>query len=346
MAESTQAWTLGELADALGAELVGDPNVLISRPVPAHSDDPEGIAFAESERFLEAGLASGVGALIISRSMPVPSLKPVLRVDSPRMAFAWLLHQVRRPLALNEGIHPLAWVHAEASVDHSADVGPFAVVERGASIGPNCKVHAHAYIGEGCSLGNKCEIYPQAVLVQDVILGDRCVIFPGAVLGADGFGFAWDGQRRIKIPQVGRVVLEDDVEVGAGTCIDRATSGETRIRAGTKLDNLVQVGHNVTLGAHGVVAALTAFAGSSRVGDRAVIGGQSALKDGVTIGDDVVLAGRSGVMNNIDQPGEYFGLPAVRIREQLRQMAATQKLPELLKRVKQLEEEVKRLASQ
>ncbi len=345
MAQPEQSWTLGQLAEWLNAELTGDAELRIARPVPADSNDPQGIAFAESEAFLQKGLESQVGALIISRTMPAVTQKPTLRVDSPRMAFAWLLHKVRRPLAIEPGVHPLAVIHPEAEIDETASVGPFAVVERGAALGPQTRVHAHAYIGENCVLGEKTEIYPHAVLVQDVTIGARCTVFSGAVLGSDGFGFVWNGSHRVKIPQVGRVVLEDDVEIGAGTCVDRATSGETRIRQGTKIDNMVQVGHNVTIGAHGVVAAHVAFAGSVTIGDRITIAGQTAIKDGVTVCDDVILGGRTGVMADIDVPGDYLGMPAVRLREELRQLAALQRLPDLLKRVKQLETELEKLKS-
>ncbi len=207
-------------------------------------------------------------------------------------------------------------------------------------------MYPFAYIGEGCELGEGTVVYPHAVLYRDVTTGRRCRIHAGAVLGADGFGYVWDGQRRVKIPQVGRVVLGDDVEIGANSAVDRATAGETRIGSGTKLDNLVQIGHNVRIGEHTVAAAQTGVSGSTTIGNRVTIAGQVAFSDHVEVCDDVVLGGRTAVIQNIREPGEYLGFPARPLGEAMRALSLATKLPELAARLRRLEERVRDLENE
>jgi UDP-3-O-[3-hydroxymyristoyl] glucosamine N-acyltransferase len=316
--------------------LHGPADFRIRRPAPADSDDPEGLAFAESEKYLEQASSSGVGALLLPRQA-APTAKPCILVDQPRVAFGMVLKMASRPLPLAEGVHPTAVVHPEARVAATASIGAFAVVERGAEIGDGCRVFAHCYVGENCRLGSGTILYPHAVLYQDVSVGERSVVHAGAVLGADGFGYAWDGKRRLKVPQVGRVVLGDDVEIGALAAVDRATAGTTTVGNGTKIDNLVQVGHNCRIGEHGVIASQTGLSGSVSVGDRAVMGGQVGTADHVAIGDDVTLGARSGIMRDIPKPGAYLGAPAKPFREEMRLIAMLGRLPELMDRVKELE---------
>jgi UDP-3-O-[3-hydroxymyristoyl] glucosamine N-acyltransferase len=186
-------------------------------------------------------------------------------------------------------------------------------------------------------------VFPHAVLYQDVVLGERCVVHSGAVLGADGFGFVWDGDKQHKVPQIGGVVVGDDVEFGANTCVDRATCGETLVGRGTKLDNLVQVAHNVSIGEHTVIAAQVGIGGSSSIGSRDTIGGDVAVSDHVSIADGVVVGGRSGVFQDIAEPGEYAGFPPLPVVSAMRVMALQTRLPELFRRLKQLEGEVEAL---
>lgn len=242
MEKRAQPWTLGGLADLLGGELHGPADLPIARPAPAHGEDPQGIAFCESDDYIAKAEASGVGAILVPRG--ATTHKPSIAVDSPRAAFGMLLAMAARPLPLNAGVHATAVVSAEAQVHETAAIGPYAVVERGARIGAGVRIYPFAYIGEDCDVGDQATIYPHAVLYQDVEIGARTIIHAGAILGADGFGFVWDGRRRVKVPQVGRVEIGADCEIGAGTTIDRATAGATRIGRGTKLDNLVQIGQD------------------------------------------------------------------------------------------------------
>lgn len=342
MESHVPAWTLGALAERLGGQLDGPNDLRIERPVDAGSNDPRGITFAESEKYLDRIRGSQVGAVVLSFDAPDVG-RPAIRVQEPRAAFGALLALWERPVPLDPGIHPTAVVHPQASVDPTASVGAYAVIERGATVGPRCFVYPFCFVGDGCVLSEDVVLYPHAVLVQDVIVGARTILHPGVVLGADGFRYVWNGTRRVKVPQVGKVVLEADVEVGANTCIDRAMCGATEIGVGSKLDNLVQVGHNVKVGEHSVIAGVTGIAGSVQIGKRNTIGGHVAMKDHAVLADDVTLAGRTGVFHDIPSPGSYYGTPATPFLRAMKILSAEQKLPELMKRVQMLEAAVERL---
>ncbi|MBA4291938.1 UDP-3-O-(3-hydroxymyristoyl)glucosamine N-acyltransferase [bacterium] len=341
MAESNLGYTLKQLAEMVGGELEGPEDFLITRPVPAHSDDPSGVTFAESEKYLGKALAGSVGAVIVPAETG-SSLKPLIRVASPRLAFGMVLHAFAKPMPAR-GIDPTAVVSDSANVDPTASIGAYAVVEDGATIGAGTNILAHAYIGPDCHVGANCMIFSHVTLVQDVQVGEGCRIHAGAVLGADGFGFYWDGSRQQKVPQVGGVIVGKNVEIGAHTCIDRATCGDTIIQDGVKLDNLVQIGHNTVVGSHTVMAAQVGTSGSVTIGEKNVFGGQAALSDHVTTGDNMIFGGRSGVIGDMDQPGEYFGLPPVPLSTAMRVMALQARLPELYKRMREMERQIEEL---
>jgi UDP-3-O-[3-hydroxymyristoyl] glucosamine N-acyltransferase len=337
MEKNSPIWTLGELATIFGGTLEGDPEAVVERPVPAGDADGKGLTFAESERYFERADSVEVGAILVTESMP-KGRSAVIRVAHPRRSFGQFLGMCARPLPLDSGIHPTAVISGDAWIDPTAQIGAFAVVESGVRIGAGTKIYAHSYIGENCELGESVTVYPHAVLYRDVSVGARSVIHAHAVIGADGFGFVWNGTQQQRVPQAGTVEIGDDVEVGALTAIDRATAGATRINAGVKIDNLVQVGHNVTIGNHTVIAALVGVSGSCHIGSRVVIAGQTALSDHVTVGDDITLAGRTGVTSDLTAPGPYFGFPARPFREATRIMAATGKLPDFVRRLRRLEQ--------
>ena len=336
MERESPGWPLGELAAILGGRLEGPADLRIKRPVPADAEDPEGLAFAESDEYLRRAAEGGAGAVLAAEgSAAIP--KPTIFVAKPREAFGRFLALCQRPLPLEPRVHPMAIVSPDARIAPTASIGPYAVVERGAVIGEQCRVFPFCYVGENCRLGSGTVLFPHVVLYQDVELGARCVVHSGVVLGADGFGFVWDGQRRVKVPQVGRVVLGDEGEIGANTAVDRATAGATTIGSGAKLDNLVQIGHNSRIGEHTVIASLSGISGSTQVGNRVTMAGQVATTDHVSICDDVILAGRTGVTGDIKEPGTYFGLPARPLGEAMRTMVLTTKLADMFQRVRELE---------
>ncbi len=344
MAKNTEGgWTLSEIAEIVGGELCGPGDLVVRRPVPAGYNDPEGIAFAETPNYLSAVERSSVAAVIVPLDQK-GCTKPHIRCRNPREAFGRILALHWRDLPLDSGIHPTAIVHPESQVHPSALVGAYVLIARGCLVGEDVKIHPFCYVGEGCRLDRGARLYPHVVLYQNVHVGERAVIHSGTVLGADGFGYFWDGQKQRKIPQVGSVVLEEDVEIGALTAVDRATAGETIIRQGTKIDNLVQIAHNAEIGAHTVIAAQTGISGSSTIGSRVTLGGQVGVSDHVNITDDVRIGGQAGVTKNIPEPGEYWGTPVSEFKEYARLIALVRKLPELYERVKRLEkalEEIK-----
>ncbi len=344
MEKPVREWSLSELAASVDGVVRGPGDLVIRQAVPAGMDAADGITFAEKPRFLEAVLASGVGAVIVAKGSPEFD-KPAILVDNPRLAFGMVLAQMRREPPVAPGIHPTAVVDPLAEVDPAASIGAYAVIERYAKVASGARVYPFCYVGEACEVGEGAVLYPHAVLVQDVTVGPRAIVYSGAVLGADGFGFEWDGRRQIKVPQVGGVRLGADAEIGANTCVDRAMCAETVVEDDVKLDNLIHVGHNCSIGRHTVAAALVGISGSTKVGERVTIAGQAGFSDHVTVCDDVVIGGQAGVLGSIDKPGAYSGMPQMPHGEWLRARAVYGKLPALLERLKQLEREVEELRS-
>nr|WP_042183600.1 UDP-3-O-(3-hydroxymyristoyl)glucosamine N-acyltransferase [Kibdelosporangium sp. MJ126-NF4]CEL15592.1 UDP-3-O-[3-hydroxymyristoyl] glucosamine N-acyltransferase [Kibdelosporangium sp. MJ126-NF4]CTQ98256.1 UDP-3-O-[3-hydroxymyristoyl] glucosamine N-acyltransferase (EC 2.3.1.-) [Kibdelosporangium sp. MJ126-NF4] len=325
-------WTLAELAGQLGAIVGDDPGFLVVRPVPVDSDDPDGLTFCESRKYLARLTAHRAGAVIVPPGLSVD--RPHLVADRPRAVFEAFLALCRRPLPTRPGVHPTAVVDPSAEVDTTASVGPYAVVERGARIGAGAKVFPFCYVGEDCAVGEHTVLYPHVVLYQDVEVGARCVVHAHVTLGADGFGFRWDGHAQRKIEHVGGVVLGDDVEIGAGSAVDRATAGVTSLGDGVKIDNLVQIGHNARIGDHTVICGQSAVAGSAVLGNRVTMAGQTGVADHVTVVDGVSLAARTMTTKDIREPGAYYGVPARPLAEGLRIVA---RLPYLHERIEKLE---------
>jgi UDP-3-O-[3-hydroxymyristoyl] glucosamine N-acyltransferase len=264
--------------------------------------------------------------------------RPALRTPNPHLALARALSIFHPEPVSVPGIHSTAVTAADARVASDACVGPLCVLGPGTEVGPGTILEAQVAVGARVRIGAGCRIHPHVTLRDDVVLGDRVIIHSGAVIGADGFGYARDGHRYVKIPQVGRVVIEDDVEIGANVCIDRATLDETRIGRGTKIDNLVQIGHNVRIGADTAIVAQTGISGSVRVGSRVTLAGQVGVVDHVEIGDDVTVGAQAGVTKDVPPQATVLGAPAVPHTEFKRQLAALARLPELRKTLRALEE--------
>ncbi len=335
-------WTLGELAALLQGTCDGPLDLLIKRPVPAGSPASDGLSFAENDEYLQK-VADGGAAAVLAKPDADTRGVPAIRVDRPRQAFGRFLGMCDRPLPIELGVHPTAVVSPDAEIGEGVSIGPYVVVEQGVKIGDHAKIYPFVYIGENCTIGAHATVYPHVVLYREVTVGARGVIHAGAVIGADGFGFVWDGKKQNKVPQVGAVDLGDDVEVGANTTVDRATAGATRIGRGSKLDNLVQIGHNCSIGEDSVFAAYCGISGSTTVGDRCTFAGQVGTSSHVTVGNDVTLGGRTGVTKDLPKPGVYWGTPARPYVEAVKIVAFTHKGPEMYDRLRALEKRIQEL---
>ena len=336
------SFTLGRLADALGASLQGDAGRVVSGVAPLDAAGPDQVSFLTERKYLAQAQVSRAGALLVGRDI-AGLAGPLLRVDRPQQALIVLLGLFHPEPIPEPGVHPTACVAGDARVDRSASVGPLAVVEAEAVIGPHTRVGALCFVGRRAVLGEDVRLHPHVVVREDVRIGNRVIVHPGAVLGADGFGYAFDGAAHRKIPQVGGLRIEDDVEIGANTAIDRATLGETVVRRGTKIDNLVQIGHNCDVGEDVILVSQVGIAGSSRVGNRAMLAGQVGVADHVTIGAGAILTAKSGVPNDVPAGEIWSGIPSRPTSEQKRIWAGESQLPELIKRVRALEKRLRDL---
>lgn len=290
------------------------------------------LLFAETERSLAEAHASGGAAVLTTSALhsTAPGARPVLLVAHPRWAFARAAKLLRPPEPF-AGVDPLASVHLSIAIPPEVEIGPFAVVAERVRLGDGVRIGAGAVVGAGCVLGPGCRVYPRAVLYPGVVLGARVVVHAGAVLGSDGFGYVREPGtgEYLQFPQQGQLVIENDVEIGANTTIDRGALEETRVGRGTKLDNLVHLGHNVQVGAGVVIAAQTGVSGSSRIGAGAVVAGQVGIADHVTIGEGAILGAQCGVPSHkqIHGPGVLFwGTPARPIAQYLKELAMLARL--------------------
>jgi UDP-3-O-[3-hydroxymyristoyl] glucosamine N-acyltransferase len=329
-------FTLGQLAEALDAKLDGDATRVVTAIATLDAASATDISFLTDPRYESVARASRAGAFIApvgTRGLPAP----VLECRSPQQALIDLLTLFFPPVAPAPGVDPRAVVAEGARIDASASIGPLAVIEAGARVAARVRVHALAYVGSDVDVGEDSVIHPHVVLCAGVRLGRRVVVHAGAVLGADGFGYVPDAGRHRKIPQVGSVIVEDDVEIGANATIDRAMLGATVVRRGTKIDNLVQVAHNVEVGEDSVIAAQTGIAGSSRIGRGVILGGQVGVADHVTVGEAAMLGAQTGVAQDVPPGAKLAGTWGRPVMQAQRIWVAQAALPEMLTRLKKLE---------
>lgn len=338
------ALRLGDLATYLGGELFGDPDFVVQGVREPHEAKEGDLVFLFDAHFLEEVCASRAKAVVAGKGMRERlEGKFVLEVANPRLAFARILTLFHVPFYPPRGVHPLAFVHPKAKLGRDVAIGPFAVIEEDASVGDRTCIFPQVYVGKGVRIGSDCVLYPQVVVREYCVLGNRVILHSGVVVGADGFGYEWAEKRYEKVPQIGGVIIEDDVEIGANTTIDRATLGYTRVGRGTKIDNLVMIAHNVRVGENSIIVAQSGIAGSSEIGDGVIIGGQAGIIDHCRVGKGARIAARAGVTSEVF-PGETVsGFPAQEHRQELKERALVRKLPEIWQRVKELEKHVRKL---
>ena len=323
---------LSQLADQLGAEVDCVPLSVMIHGVSSIPGARQGcLVFAEDETSLAAALASAAAAVLVGRGMASAAAnKPLLRVGQPRLAFARAAQLLRAPQPV-AGIHATAVLAPGVEIGRGVSIGAHVVIDQGAAVGEATVIGSGTVIGAGVHIGGDCRIYPRVVIYSGVTLGNRVIVHAGAVLGADGFGYVRDRAtgEYTQFPQQGTLMIEDDVEIGANTTIDRGALDETRIGRGTKLDNLIHIGHNCSIGRDVVIAAQTGISGSSAVGDGAILGGQVGMGDHAMVGPGVILGGQAGILpkKKLLGPGIVFwGTPAKPVRQYLKELALLARL--------------------
>jgi UDP-3-O-[3-hydroxymyristoyl] glucosamine N-acyltransferase len=335
-------YTVGELAAAVGGEVAGNGGAVIRGVSGIREAGPDEVTFVANPKYKAALKATRAGAVVVAPGTEAGPLT-LIKVPNPYAAFAKVLAMFAPPAEAPEGISGFAYIHEKAKIGEDVAVGPFATIREDAVIGDRTALGAGTYVGRGAAVGADCLIYPNVTIRERVTVGDRCIVHSGTVIGSDGFGFATEGKVHHKIPQIGVVVIEDDVEIGANCAIDRATMGETRIGRGAKLDNLVQIAHNVKVGEGTLIAAQTGIAGSTVLGKYCVLGGQVGIVPHIEIGEGAILAAQSGVTKSIRNGETVFGRPARPLKEVKKREGRVALLEKYFKRVKELEAEIAEL---
>ena len=339
------ALTIQELAQLVGATIEGSPEGIISSANDLASASHEEVSFLSNDRYIALLENSNAGAILIHPKQARPQGKVYLLHDQPSVAFQKVLNyfysdNVRRTYF--DGIHPTAVIHETATVHSSVSIGPYSVIDGHTSIAEGTCIGAHVSIGPHCTIGSDVLIYPHSVIREGSVIGARSIIQPGAVIGSCGFGYVTDSQgTHKKLEQWGSVVLGEDVEIGANSTIDRARFKTTGIGNGTKIDNLVQIGHNVEIGCHCLIVSQVGVAGSTKIGNRVVLAGKVGISGHVDIGDNVMVSACSGVSKSLPSNGKYGGTPAIPLHQHYRITSLVRHIEDLFHRVQALEKGVK-----
>ncbi|HEX8324525.1 MAG TPA: UDP-3-O-(3-hydroxymyristoyl)glucosamine N-acyltransferase [Tepidisphaeraceae bacterium] len=333
--------TLQQLADLLGVPCPTEGSRQLMTVSSLTAATPSDLSVLASDKYVREYKKTHAGAVLASKKVkfhPRPEV-PVLTVDDAELALVKVLEVMAPPIPHPAaGIHASAVIAASATVGENAQIGPNVVIGNNCRVGRNVRLHPGVVIGDDSTLGDDCTFFPHVVLRERTTIGSRVIIHAGAILGTDGFGYRWDGKQHAKVPQIGTVVVEDDVEIGSNTCIDRAKFNETRIGRGSKIDNLVQVGHNVHIGQHAILCGQVGIAGTATIGNGVVLGGASVVRDHVHIGDGVMAAGHSVIADDVEPKMVISGMPAIAHRQNLREQGAIRRLPELMVELRKVQE--------
>jgi len=332
--------TLSEIAKLIGGAVAGDGNVVIEGAASLAEATEKEISFLGNAKYTGQLKATRAGAVILPPGVD-PGGKNAVVVKNPPYGWARVLELLEKErLRHPTGIHPTAVIAKTARLGAGVTVGAHTIIEENAQVGDNTVIYPHCYIGRDSRVGKNGLLYPRVVIRERVTVGDRCIFQPGVVLGADGFGFALHEGRHYKIPQVGTLEIGDDVEIQANSTVDRAATGKTRIGRGTKIDNLVQVAHNVEIGEHCILVALTGVAGSVKMGNYVTLAAQVGVAGHLSIGDGVVCGAKGGISHDIKPREVVWGVPAQPLKDELKTLAAVRKLPELLEELKKLKKKL------
>lgn len=338
------SFTAAQIADKLQGQVYGDESVQLTGLAPADHARAGELTFAENAKYFTAAEQSQASAVLVAEPYTSAS-KVLIRVPNTRVAVARLLPVFFPGEQLASGIHPSAVIADTAAIDPTAHIGPNCVIGERVRVGARSVLLSGNDLQADCQVGDDVCLFPNVVLYRRTQLGHRVTIHAGTVIGSDGFGYVLDGGSHRKVLQLGHVIIQDDVEIGANSAIDRGTFGPTVIGQGTKIDNLVHIAHNVTIGRHCIIMGQVGFAGSTRLGDYVVVASQSGIADHLTLGHQVIVGAKSGVMRDVPDRGRVLGTPAAPDREAKRQMIALQHLPDLLHKVRDLQQQVEQLAA-
>lgn len=334
--------TLGEISGIIGGELTGPSDINISGITNIEDAGTNDIVFAVPPH-IEKAAKSLAAAVIVPKDVAISFEKPYIRVENPRAAFAKLLELFTPLHNVKRVVHELSYVAPDAVIGKDVAIMPFACIDEGAIIGDGTVIYPHVYVGRNVKVGQNSTFYSNVSIYADCEIGNKVILHSGAVIGGDGFGFVTIGKRHTKVPQIGNVIVHDDVEIGCNTCVDCGTTGPTVIGRGTKIDNFVHVGHNDVIGENCFMVAFSGISGSVKVGDNCTFAGQVATVGHITIGNNCTFAGRSGITGNVPDNSIYAGFPAGPHKEWLKQEVAQRRLPALGKKVQELEKKLAEL---
>jgi len=337
-----------QIAEFIQGEIIGDENTSVHTFAKIEEGIPGAISFLSNPKYTHYIYNTEASIVLVNKDFtPEQDVKATLiKVDNAYESLAKLLTLYEMSKPKKTGIDPLAFIAPTAKIGENVYIAPFACIDDNAEIGDNAIIHSNVSIGTGVKIGNNCTMYPHVTVYHDCRIGNNCTFHAGCVIGADGFGFAPTPEGYSKIPQIGIVVIEDDVEIGANTCVDRATMGTTVIHKGVKLDNLIQIAHNDKVGSHTVIAAQAGIAGSTQVGEWCMIGGQVGLAGHIKIGDQVGMAAQSGIASSIPSHTNVMGAPAFDAKKYFKSSVVFKKLPEMYTTLNNLEKEISELKKQ